>query len=783
MGGYLAGCSSIASQESQAEAEEKVFTSFCYACQGCPLDVTVRNDNVVRVKAKEIPGNEAFGIPGNDDYKRICARGASIPYQIVNEKRIQYPMKRAGERGEGKWERISWEEAISTICEKINKYQSEFGKNSVCAFTYGSMESRHLWGVNRLQNVAQFSNQHRTTDFALNQAEYYNIGGFFFALGNDQSRIRNLRTIVVWGHNPCEAWPNTWHYIADAIENNGAKLIVIDPNFNTTASKADMWVSVRHGSDGALALGLINYLEENGLTQDKYLQTKSCAPFLVKADDGMFLRKSDLEEGVAKDADDFVVWDNATKSLSYSKVAADPAIRKGEFLAGNKQVSTAYDLLLDLVKQYPLDKVSEIASVPKESIVKLAKLISTGEATEIIQGYGIDHYGNGFNTESAVCALRIVSGMVGNPTFPFSLNTSGFASDELEHPMVGDNLSTFMFNDLLDTGKCELPGKTVKVPLKALITFGGNIVNSCPDRNKTVEAYKKLEFSVVANIEWCDTADLADIVLPVSMVQESIGTTIVNECLLFTEQAITPRWEAKSDFEICSMIAQGIGLGDWFNYDLDHALSKTLDSPVFQMLGITYDALKEAKLMRLGQMSLPAPLTPTGRLQFYLEFPYPMSYFGQTFDVDHLPRWEPPLEAWPETAGGFEKNPLAEKYPLRFHAGPRRFRVHSYYGWEKMLRELEYDEPIVRMNPIDAEVRGIAEGDYVKCFNDRGHAVAKAVFHSGLRPGGVDIDRGWEAAQYIDGCSNDLTTKEITNWSCPNYAYHDCLCEIEKWQG
>jgi molybdopterin-containing oxidoreductase family molybdopterin binding subunit len=794
LGSYLSGCGSIASQEPQEGAEEQVFTSFCYACQGCPLDVTVRNDNVVRIKAKEIPGNELFGIPEGDDLKRICARGASIPYQIVSEKRIQYPMKRVGERGEGKWERITWDEAIATICEKINSYQSEFGKNSICMFSYGSVEARYMYATNRLQNVAQFSNQHRATDNAYAQGAMNTVGSFFFMLGNNQAAIRGLRTIVVWGHNPCEAWPNTWHYIADAIESNGAKLIVIDPNYNTTASKSDLFISVRHGSDGALALGIINYLEENGLTQDAYMQSKSNAAFLVKSDDGMFLRRSDLEEGIDPTdptADDYAVWDDTTDSLSYSQVATDPALRKGEFQVSGKKVSTAYDLLIDLARQYPLDKAAEITGVPQEAIVELATLISTGEATEILQGYGLDHYGNGYNTVTAVCALRIVCGMVGDPAILYPLNESGFASDELEHPVMGDNLSTFMFNDLLDTGKCEIPGKTVEVPLKALLSFGGNLINSCPNRNESIEAYKKFEFIAHASIEWGDTADIADIVLPVSMPQESIGTSYVDECLIFMEQAITPRWEAKSDFEICSLIAEGIGLGDWFDFDMDYAMSKTLDNQVFPLMGITYEALKAAKIIRLGLMPLPAYMTATGRLQVYIEQLSPMvggvpiSYFGQTLDMKnyHLPLWEPPLEAWPETVSGFEANPLAEKYPLRFHAGPRRFRVHSYYGWEKMLRELEYDEPIVRMNPLDADARGIGEGDYVRCFNDRGHAVAKAVFHPGIRPGGVDIDRGWQAAQYISGCSQDLTTKEITNWVCPNYSYHDCLCEIEKWHG
>jgi molybdopterin-containing oxidoreductase family molybdopterin binding subunit len=744
----------------------------------------VRNDNVVRVRAKEIPGNEAMGIMGGDDIKRICARGASIPYQIVNEKRIKYPMRRVGERGGGQWERISWDEAINEICSNIKKLQSSFGPNSVCAFTYGTMEARHLWGVNRLQNVAQFSNQHRTTDFAYSDAVFSNIGTFFFN-GENSSIIRGLKTVVVWGHNPCEAWPQTWRYIADAKEFNGAKLVVIDPNYNTTASKSDLFVSLRHGSDGALALGLINYLEQNRLVAEDFLKAKTCAPFLVKPD-GKFLRKSDLDASAAEAQDDFVVFDEAANSIGYAQTATDPAIRKADITIDGVELRTAYDMLIEQVSQYSLRKTSEITGVPEDTIVELSKLISSNSPTEIIQGYAIDHYGNGFGTEAAVNALRIVCGMPQAPEAKFSLNETGFTPEEAGHPLLGDNLATFMFHDLLDKGRFEMPGKTIEVPLKALVSFGGNIVNSCPDREQTIAAYKKFDFIAVINVEWGDTADLADIVLPACMTQETVGATVINECLVVSEQCITPKWEAKSDFEICSLIAHGLGLGEWFDYDADHAIGLAIStSPALAMAGASYDALKTKKIIRLGTMPLPQYMTPTGRLQFYLEDAQPFAFYGQALDAKkhHLPAWEPPLEAWPEAAGGYPANPLSEKYPLCIHAGTRRFRVHSYYGWEEMLRELEYDEPIVRMNPVDAEARGIAEGDYVRCYNDRGHAVAKAVFHPGLRPGGLDIDRGWQGSQYKSGCSQNLTAKTISNWNCPNYSYHDCLCEVEKWQG
>ena len=213
--------------------------------------------------------------------------------------------------------------------------------------------------------------------------------------------------------------------------------------------------------------------------------------------------------------------------------------------------------------------------------------------------------------------------------------------------------------------------------------------------------------------------------------------------------------------------------------------NKKIYTAMSAAMGIDADKLKEAGVMYVGAVPMPAYMTMTGKLQFYQENPGPIENYGQPMDPASiaLPHWEPPMEAWPVTAGGFDANPLAEKYPLIVTAGTRRFRVHSYYGQNPLLREMEINEPCVRINPVDAEARGIEEGSYVRLFNDRGHAVAKATFSAGIRPGCLDIDRGWQRSQYLSGCNNDLTSKQIVDWTCPTYAYHDCLVEIEPWDG
>ena len=109
-----------------------------------------------------------------------------------------------------------------------------------------------MYNLNRLENVAQFSHQNRTTDFALTQGTMYTAGGFYYQGGVDMDLVSQMSTFVVWGHNPIVSWPNAWHYIADAIENNDCKLIVVDPNKNTIGQKADLFVSLQPGTESFL---------------------------------------------------------------------------------------------------------------------------------------------------------------------------------------------------------------------------------------------------------------------------------------------------------------------------------------------------------------------------------------------------------------------------------------------------------------------------------------------------------------------------------------------------
>lgn len=262
----------------EPEDQTKCRVGCCWTCVYCQYEAHVRDGKIV--KLSPIEGGSPRG-------SRMCLRGRSRMRAVYNPNRILYPMKRAGERGEGNWERISWDEAISTITSKWKSYREEFGPRSI-AYYWGSGNCAALGSGNfggllgRLANVLEMTMVDYCTDMALGYGMARVAGDGMFR--NGASLIGNADKVVMWGCNFVDAWWQHWWPLADAMEKGSTRLIVVDPNYSTTASKANMWVSNRPGSDPALLLGIMNYIVENDLHNKEFLLNHSNASFLIRQD-------------------------------------------------------------------------------------------------------------------------------------------------------------------------------------------------------------------------------------------------------------------------------------------------------------------------------------------------------------------------------------------------------------------------------------------------------------------------------------------------------------------
>jgi molybdopterin-containing oxidoreductase family molybdopterin binding subunit len=768
-------------------SEEQIFAGACRGncAGGCFLNIHVRDGKVVRTSARDFP---------NMDYNRICVKGLSQVQRIYNKDRLKYPMKRAGERGEGKWERISWDEAITTITDKWKEYEKEFGKESFAIYwgsgSYATCSGQGIGNVtNRLLNVTGCANIQATVDAAHGYAAGNAVGvGPNFTL-NEIADLRNAKTIFVWGSNPVVSQQQSAHFLLEAKE-KGAKLVVIDPTYNITASKADLFVPIVPGTDGALALGMMNIVVRENWVDLPFLKKSTVAPFLVKESDGQYLRLSDLGQ-LPAGAEDQIVVRSQDGKVGLPTEIADPAI-EGTFVINGIKVTTAYSLLLDRIAEYPPKKASEITNIPVQQIEELAKMYATNKPSTIYSYFGIDHYVNGHYSMFAMYALAMITGNLGKPGAACGMgetigtNFANIMGAVFPEGATGPSITMATPNmaQVMDEHKY---GTKKDLNLKGVYFTHINMLGNAAERKYALDWMKKLDLIVVADMNMNETAQYADIVLPVAHwfeVEDAFCNYSTHPYLIYQDKAVDPLYECKPDFEITKMIAEKLGYGDKFNFTEEEYLKLWLDTDGARALGITFDKLREEKILKCmpGEnfvfASDGAFPTPTGRAQFYQENIAPNSnydarYYDKEIDVskERLPYWEPPHEAWHESE-------LFEKYPFRIISDHVKFRTHTQWWDVPVLRELD-PEPLLKINPDDAKKHGIKTGDKVKIYNDRGYVVMKAAINAGCQPGVLTAPKGWEKSQFIDGHFADLSSRVI-NPVCANSAFFDLLVGIEK---
>ncbi len=792
----------------EVDSEEKIFYGSCRtACPaGCRLKIHVRDGKIVKMSGAEMP---------DPDYNcRPCLKGLSYPQLVYGAERLKYPMRRAGERGEGKWERISWDEAINTITSTWKRLQADYGDSSIAVHSPGG--NLGVLGAQpyaRLKNLIGATNLTSVTDRALPYANSYSIGGGPFMGGNEPIDYRNAKCIIVWGNNVQLSFLQNWHFIADAME-NGTKLIVIDPVYTPTAAKADYRILIKPATDAALAMAMINVVVEEGYSDEEFLRDYTVGPLLIKASDGKYLRNSDVtgiapEEGAA---DLYIIWDldandytqliekfDRTEAITdqFGNIVSTGAEKKekptvnaaihGTYTINGISVTTAYDLLLEKVAEYTPEKAEEICGVPAETIREISRIYATNTPATLYPGMGMDHYANAHYAFFAMNALAMVTGNLGKAGASASMGASGgFYANWVgllypEGVKPGPSVALIRLNDVVKAGALNGNSYTVK----SLMFSGGNPLGNYTHPQKILELMEDVELVVTVNITMCESAQYADIVLPVTSYFEIDDMQFFNQqhpYLVLQEKAIEPLYECKSDFKIANLLAEGMGVGDKMVATEEEFMTLALDSALAKSMGITYEKLKQEKVMRHlpGETYIFAGggyfLTQTGRAQFYNETPKPDSYFeGQEIDIEkeRWPHYEPPLEAW---AG----NPLFEKYPLQIFSPGMRTRVHTIWGQNvPWLRDLEDPEPVAHLNPIDAQPRGISSGDKIKIFNDRGYVVLVAKLTDGMCPGMVGIPRGRMRGEFTDGHYGYLTHANY-NSACVNQNFYDVLAQVEK---
>ena len=703
--------------------------------------------------------------PGHPTGRALCLKGKVAPELVYHPDRLLHPMKRTNPKGDPDpgWQRISWDEALDTTATRLRELAERHGPETV-AFANASPSTSALadsvvW-LNRLRHRYGSPNQTTSMELCGWARWLVNIYTFGSALpAGVMPDLDNAGCVLFWGYNPSVS--RIAHATATvAAIKRGARLLVVDPRRSGLAHRADEWLRVRPGSDGALALGLSHVMIERGWHDADFVRNWTNAPILVRQDTGRLLRAADI--GLSDDAQALVAWSQAAGA----PVIARPGDNGSDFaLFGTVVVPTAsgtlacrpvFQLWADVCARYGPDRVEEITGIPAAQVERTAETIWHNRPLAYMTWSGIEQQSNATQIARAIGLLYALTGDYdargGNVEFPAvptpDMLGNEFLSAEQRAKTLGRAdrpLGPGRFDHVgsADIYRAALEHRPYR--LRGLVSFGQNLLLSHADGETAAAALAALEFHVHADQFMTPSAQFADIVLPVTTPFESealkIGFEIsLDACSLvqLRRRLVAPRGEARSDTEIIFDLACRLGFErDFWGGDIDAAYRAMLAPS-----GIALEALRAAPeghrvpldivYRKYTSANGEAPRgfnTPSRRVELYSEAMLEHGY--------------PPLPEYEEPLVSHRRNPaLAERFPMVLTCTKDPHYCESQQRGLPSLRRRAPD-PVVDLHPDAAAERGIEPGDWVTIETPNGLARARARLDDTLAPNVICGQHGW----------------------------------------
>ncbi len=639
--------------------------TICY--HSCGMEVLVEDGCIKKVRGlKEHPLNRG----------RLCPKGARAIELVYHPERLKYPLKKA----DGQWKGISWDDALSEIADKLLRLKKGFGPEVLAIFS-GSIGVENL----EMMELAQrFKGAFGSPNFISVEGICYRmrIRARQLTFGKYPVEEMNTKLYVLWGHNPEQSdFP-----LLLAIHENlkkGSKLVVIDPKRISLAKKAEMYLPIRPGTDGALALALMHVIIRENLFDKDFVER----------------------------------W------------------------------TYGFDKLKSHIEPYTPEWAEKITWVPAEDIRKLARLYATAESASIFQGTNTqDQTANGTQNSRAFAILQTITGNINNPGGwvigpRLSITPLGIPTERTPIGAEAYGLFYDLWGRKSPYGQVVCFPESVPKIIKALIVTGGNPVMSMPDSNAFREALKKLELLVVHDLFMTETAELAHYVLPACTHLEKNGLAYTyNVChgipyLMVRKKAIEPLHESRSEFWFWKELAKKMGMGEIFPWEADEEVVELELKPT----GLGFKELKEEKVAgayfgekRYGMEDYEKKgfSTPSRKIEIYSE-----TFAKAGFDP--LPTYREPDQS---PMSGSE---LCKKYPLVLTTGARiLYYTHGQHRNIKGLKE-RIPEPFAEIHPKTATQYGIRDGDNVVVESNRGEIRVKARVTEDILEGVVSIPHGW----------------------------------------
>jgi len=665
-----------------------------------------------------------------------------------------YPQKRVGPKGEGRFKRISWDEALDILSGELIRVKERYGNGGIFLATGGGyLAGLHNPGLAAARLLARFGG------FVTHYGNISSEGAVWASLthygsvmvGHSREDMLNSKLIILWGWDPARmiSGTNTMYHLIKARE-NGARVIAVDPRYHDTAATvADTWVPIRPGTDTAVMTAMANVM-------------------------------------IREDLHDRAFLDKYTVGFD----------RFQRYVMGRE----------DGIEKTPA-WAAEISGVEASTVERLARDYATIRPAALMDCQGPARSAMGEQYNRCAMTLCAMTGNVGRPggsaggglmgipvahMFRMPAIPPGKNPFESDGPKVKGTLDIRLrvikrvhINKIFDA---ILKGREGGYPsdIKMMWSMCNNYLNQTGNSNKSARALKKLEFMAINELFLTPQARFADLVLPVTSAAERSDLTRPwpsGPYYTFINRALEPLGECKSDLQIVTELAGRLGFGDFNPYSDDEWLRLFVEkSPEMSEQIADFDKFKREGIHRVH---LARPIVAFSEQVEDIEknpFPTPsgkIEIYSQRVAELNNPLC-PPIPKY-MTVPEDRNDPLFEKYPLQLITPHPKNRVHSELYKVPWLREVEPHHAWI--NPVDAEPRGIRDEDKILVFNDRGKVSITARVTERIIPGVVSIFEGaWynpdENGIDLGGCANTLTKDAYSGGGAA--VMNTCLVEVER---
>ena len=712
--------------------EEK--DGLCGICPaGCWVTVTLEDGVIRQVQPQDHP----LGM--------ICTNGAHSGEIVHDPDRLQHPLRRVGPKGGYEFERIGWDDAFEIIVEQLDRIKRESGPEAAAIYTGRGGFELALCDVFQPQGVAVSSAS--SVLFPFGSPNTLGVGALCYVsfamiaphvtfgemLITMDSEIEEAELIVVWGANPATDSPPLALEQIKRARARGTDVVVIDPRRSETAKETDAeWVPIRPGTDGALALGMVQVLLEEELYDEDFAEN----------------------------------W------------------------------TVGFDELRRYAQHFRAEAVEEITGVPAETIRALARRIARARGAAPVMYTGLEYSDSGVQAIRATFTLWALAGQLDVPgglvirmrENKFPINRERLVPNPDPRKALGRDRFPIYSMYRGESHAIALPDSVLKgepYKVRSLIILGGSIITAWPDPDLWRRTMEALDFLVCINRHLTADAAYADIVLPATTMYEITSYMTYGPVFKIREKVIDPVGAARNDYSILTELAARLGYGDVYPKTEEDLLRYVLEGS-----GFTLEEVREAG----GSVRIPTVMMQYRKWEKGLlredgqpGFNTPSHKFEIASSVldehgyDPLPVYTEPGE------GPLAQPALAQEYPLVFNSGARIYADFrsQHHGVPGLTRKAS--DPRVTLNTHDAKKRGIKDRDWVYVVTPRGKVKFRAQVTDDIVPGAIDANMGGGGPLGPDAwqeCNvNDLTDLHRYDPISGFPVYKVLLCDVVRADG